>query len=67
MGNEYTFRVRGPISPDIRAALQPLRPVTHGPETPDLAYRELHPEVRERGDHGSAVGKVDHEERAPQC
>jgi hypothetical protein len=33
MGNEYTFRVRGRISPDILAALHPLRPVIHGPET----------------------------------
>ena len=33
MGNEYTYPVRGRISPDIRAALQPLRSVTHGPET----------------------------------
>lgn len=33
MGNEYTFRVRGRISPDILAALHPLRPVVHGPET----------------------------------
>ena len=30
MGNEYTFRVRGRISPDIRA---PLHPLVHGPET----------------------------------
>ena len=33
MGNEYTFRVRGRISPDILAALHPLRPVVLGPET----------------------------------
>jgi hypothetical protein len=33
MGNQYTYPVRGRIGPDIRAALQPLRPVTHGPET----------------------------------
>ena len=33
MGNEYTFWVRGRISPDILAALHPLRPVVLGPET----------------------------------
>ena len=33
MGNEYTFRVRGRISPDILTALHPLRPVVLGPET----------------------------------
>ena len=33
MGNEYTFRVRGRLSPDILAALHPLRPVVLGPET----------------------------------
>jgi hypothetical protein len=32
MGNRYTDPVRGRISPDIRAALQPLRPVIHGPQ-----------------------------------
>ena len=33
MGNEYTFWVRGRISPEILAALHPLRPVVLGPET----------------------------------
>lgn len=33
MSNEYTFWVRGRISPDILAALHPLRPVVLGPET----------------------------------
>lgn len=33
MGNEYTFWVRGRISPDILAALHPLRPVVLGPQT----------------------------------
>ena len=33
MGNEYTFWVRGRISPDILAALHPLRPVVLGRET----------------------------------
>jgi hypothetical protein len=33
VGNEYTFWVRGRISPDIVAALHPLRPVVLGPET----------------------------------
>jgi len=33
VGNEYTFWVRGRISPDILAALHPLRPVVLGPET----------------------------------
>ena len=34
MGSEYTFLVRGRISPEIVAALHPLRPVgVLGPET----------------------------------
>jgi hypothetical protein len=33
VSNEYTFWVRGRISPDILAALHPLRPVVLGPET----------------------------------
>ena len=33
MGNEYMFRVRGRLSPDILTALHPLRPVVLGPET----------------------------------
>ena len=33
MSNEYTFWVRGRISPDILSALHPLRPVVLGPET----------------------------------
>jgi hypothetical protein len=33
VGNEYTFWVRGRISPDIIEALHPLRPVVLGPET----------------------------------
>ena len=33
MGDEYTFWVRGRISPDILAALHPLRPVVLGRET----------------------------------
>jgi hypothetical protein len=33
VGTEYTFRIRGRISPDILAALHPLRPVVLGPET----------------------------------
>ena len=33
VGTEYTFRVRGRLSPDILAALHPLRPVVLGPET----------------------------------
>ena len=33
MGNEYTFRVRGRLSPDILAALEPLAPVEPVTET----------------------------------
>jgi hypothetical protein len=33
VGTEYTFWVRGRISPDILAALYPLLPVVSGPET----------------------------------
>jgi len=33
VGNEYTFWVRGRLSPDILSALHPLRPVVLGPET----------------------------------
>jgi hypothetical protein len=33
MGNEYTFRVRGRLSPNILAALEPLAPVEPVTET----------------------------------
>jgi hypothetical protein len=33
MGNEYTFRLRGRLSPDILAALEPLAPVEPVTET----------------------------------
>ena len=33
MSNEYSFRVRGRISPDIVAALDPLRPTAVASET----------------------------------
>jgi hypothetical protein len=33
VGDEYTFWVRGRISPDILAALHPLRPVVLGRES----------------------------------
>jgi hypothetical protein len=33
VATEYTFWVRGRLSPDILAALHPLRPVVLGPET----------------------------------
>jgi hypothetical protein len=33
MSNEYAFRVRGRLSPDVIAALDPLRPVDSGRET----------------------------------
>jgi hypothetical protein len=33
MSNEYAFRVRGRLSPDVIAALAPLRPVSSMAET----------------------------------
>jgi hypothetical protein len=33
MSTEYAFRVRGRLSPDIVAALDPLRPIDSGTET----------------------------------
>ena len=33
MGNEYAFRVRGRLTPDVIAALEPLRPAPPATDT----------------------------------